>query len=214
MTHCMNQSGGPARERRDPANTFNTLYPPAPGFKLAHRLFSPMKPISRLRLASVAVGAFALSAAAQTAAPTPAPTATTQSTTSPATPAPTTVAVSSAFESAPASVTVPVANAQALAGTIRAGLGVSTTEPALARAVSQATTAIVQDGRAVRANLLAERQAALARLRAAQTQPERERLIGELRSAAGQRMDEQREVARLVRDRLRELRDTTSLTRP
>jgi hypothetical protein len=171
-----------------------------------------MKPISLLRLASLAAFAFPICAAAQTTAPPASPTA--SASTPPAPPAKAAATGGSAFDNAPPAVVTAVQNAQAIANTIRTGVGVSTTQPNLARAVSQASAAIVQDGRNTRADLLAERQAALARLRAAQTAQERERLIGELRTAAGQRMDEQREVARLVRDRLRELRDTTSLTRP
>jgi hypothetical protein len=167
-----------------------------------------MKPASiLLRFASFAAFAVPVISAAQTAAP---PVASTP----PAPPAKAAATGGSAFDNAPPAVVTAVQNAQAIANTIRTGVGVSTTQPNLARAVSQASAAIVQDGRATRADLLAERQAALARLRAAQTAQERERLIGELRTAAGQRMDEQREVARLVRDRLRELRDITSLTRP
>lgn len=82
----------------------------------------------------------------------------------------------------------------------------------LAGAVSTAAAAIVQDGRVARADVLAERQAALTRLRLAQTHQDRRRLVEELRTQVGQRMEEQRELARLVRDRLRELRDTTIIT--
>lgn len=120
----------------------------------------------------------------------------------------------SSFDSASPAVVTSVAQAQAVAKSIRDGVGVATETPVLARAVAQAGAAIVQDGRVARTDVLAERQAALTRLRLAQTEQERRRLIDELRARSGQRMEEQREVARLVRDRLRELRDTTTLTKP
>lgn len=119
------------------------------------------------------------------------------------------------FEGASQVVIDAVRNAQGAADAAKANLSTSTaTPPNVSRAVSQASAAIVQEGRTTRADLLAERSAAIARLRAAQSTTERERIISELRTQTGQRMDEQREAARLVRDRLRELRDTTSLTKP
>lgn len=119
------------------------------------------------------------------------------------------------FEGASQAVIDAVRNAQAAADTAKANLSTSTAiPPNVSRAVAQASTAIVQEGRTARADLLAERAAAIARLRATQGTADRERIISELRTQTGQRMDEQREAARLVRDRLRELRDTTSLTKP
>ncbi|MES2695584.1 MAG: hypothetical protein V4773_19060 [Verrucomicrobiota bacterium] len=119
------------------------------------------------------------------------------------------------FDGASPTVLDAVRNAQGVATSIRSGLATaSPDDPALTRAVSQASAAIVQEGRAARTDLLAGRQSALTRLRAAQTATERERLISDLRTQTGQRLDEQREAARLVRDRLRELRDTTAITRP
>ena len=120
----------------------------------------------------------------------------------------------SSFDDASPAVVSAVAQAQAVAESIRDGTTIATATPVLARAVAQAGAAIVQDGRVARTDVLAERQAALTRLRLAQTEQERRRLIDELRARSGQRMEEQREVARLVRDRLRELRDTTTLTKP
>lgn len=120
------------------------------------------------------------------------------------------------FSDASANVRVAVDQAQTIAkGGLATGISnAAIPSPSLAQAVAQASSVIVQDGRIARANVLAERQSTLLRLRLAQSQPERQRLIDDLRSQAGQRMDEQRETARLVRDRLRELRDSTSLTRP
>jgi len=120
----------------------------------------------------------------------------------------------SSFENASPAVVTAVTQAQAVAESIRDGVSIATATPVLARAVAQAGAAIVQEGRVARTDVLAERQAALTRLRLAQTEQERRRLIDELRARSGQRMEEQREVARLVRDRLRELRDTTALTKP
>ena len=122
-------------------------------------------------------------------------------------------AAGSAFDDAPPEVIDAVRNAQAIATAIRTGVTPAATGD-LARAVKQATTAIVQDSRTIRVNLLDERRAALVRLRAAQTETERLRIVEQMRTQAGQRMEEQRELARLVRDRLRELRETTALTPP
>ncbi len=85
---------------------------------------------------------------------------------------------------------------------------------AVATAVTRANAAIVSDSRTTRTPVLTPREAALARLRQAQTDPERQRLIEELRTTSGQRLDAQREDARLVRDRLRQLRELTTLNRP
>lgn len=119
------------------------------------------------------------------------------------------------FDGASTTVLTAVANAQAIAAEIRNGpAAASVPSSNLAHAVAQASAAIVQDGRVARSNILAERQASLTRLRLAQTEAERSRLVTELRGQLGQRMEEQREVARLVRDRLRELRATTTIVRP
>jgi hypothetical protein len=133
-----------------------------------------------------------------------------------AAPAPTTPTTEatrfSTFEGASPAVLDAVRHAQAVATIARAGLSTATTDPGIARAVAQAGAAIVQEGRVARSDLLAQRQAALTRLRLASSTPEREKLVSDLRTQTGQRMDDQREAARLVRDRLRELRDTTSVT--
>lgn len=101
-----------------------------------------------------------------------------------------------------------------------AGIGTASTPAlppsveAVAVAVAQANAAIVGESRSTRTPVLSPREATLARLRSAQTEPERQRLVEELRSASGQRLDAQREDARLVRDRLRQLRELTTLNRP
>lgn len=121
----------------------------------------------------------------------------------------------SSFENASQTVVDAVGAAQALADSVRRGEpSAAVTPEALSVAVSRAGAAIVQEGRMARSALLAERQAALTRLRLAQTDEERQRIVEELRLQAGRRMDEQREAARLVRDRLRELRASTALTSP
>lgn len=119
------------------------------------------------------------------------------------------------FENASPAVVDAVAAARAVADTLRkgdpAGLATAST---LTEAVSRANAAIVQEGRQARSSILSERQAALMRLRLAQTEAERLRIVEELRLQAGRRMEEQREAARLVRDRLRELRATTAIGTP
>lgn len=85
---------------------------------------------------------------------------------------------------------------------------------ALPAAVQRANAAIVAESRATRSAELARREAALARLRQATTDAERQRIIEELRTSSSQRLDAQREDARLVRDRLRQLRELTTLNRP
>lgn len=168
------------------------------------------------------IGACALAASlpaqsepsASTTAPAPSPTTTTTATTSPT---PTTApARFTTFDGASPEVLTAVRNAQEAANAARINgvgpSGASVTDTTVSRAVAQASAAITQEGRVARADLLAERQAALTRLRLAQTAAERERLVADLRTQTGQRMDEQRETARLVRDRLRELRDSTALT--
>lgn len=171
-----------------------------------------MKPTVRSTLGLLGACTLAPLAAAQTAparAAAPAPAAA---------PVPTETVEAgrfTTFEGASQAVIDAVRNAQGAADAAKANLATSTAIPAnVSRAVAQASTAIVQEGRTARADLLAERAAAIARLRAAQSTTDRERIISELRTQTGQRMDEQREAARLVRDRLRELRDTTSLTKP
>lgn len=171
-----------------------------------------MKPTVRSTLGLLGACTLAPLAAAQTAparAAAPSPTAA---------PVPTETVEAgrfTTFEGASQTVLDAVRNAQQAADAAKANLAAATTiPPQVSRAVAQASTAIVQEGRTARADLLAERAAAIARLRAAQGPADRERIISELRTQTGQRMDEQREAARLVRDRLRELRDTTSLTKP
>jgi hypothetical protein len=118
------------------------------------------------------------------------------------------------FEGASPAVRTAVANAQAVAQTIRSGTSSASSSivsPDLSRAVAQASAAIVQEGRVARSEILAQRQASLTRLRLAQSEADRQRLIDELRVQNGQRMEQQREVARQVRDRLRELRATTTI---
>lgn len=164
----------------------------------------------RLALSFLGAGVMALpgrseSVPSRQAPATPAPAAAT----------PTEASRFSSFDGASSAVLSAVANAQAIATQIRNGpVASSIPQAGLAQAVAQASAAIVQDGRIARSNLLAERQAALTRLRLAATEADRLRLISELRGQLGQRMEEQREVARLVRDRLRELRATTTITRP
>lgn len=157
--------------------------------------------------------------AAQTAAaPRPAAgaTATPVAAASATTPTPSTPTVSEVrftdLQTASSTVQIAVANAQAVAEAVRTNpITLATPDPIVARAVAQAGAAIVQEGRVARSDVLAERQAALTRLRLAQTEAERTRLIEDLRTQSGRRLEEQRESARLVRDRLRELRDTTML---
>lgn len=173
-----------------------------------------MKPTVRSTLGLIGACTLAPLAAAQTA---PAPERVAAPVPAAAPVPPETVAVGrfTTFEGASQTVIDAVRNAQSAADAAKANLSTSTAiPPNVSRAVAQASTAIVQEGRAARADLLAERSAALARLRAAQSTTDRERIISDLRTQTGQRMEEQREAARLVRDRLRELRDTTSLTKP
>lgn len=85
---------------------------------------------------------------------------------------------------------------------------------ALPTAVQRAQAAIVAESRDTRSAALARREDALARLRRATTDAERQRIIEELRTLSSQRLDAQREDARLVRDRLRQLREFTTLNRP
>jgi hypothetical protein len=119
------------------------------------------------------------------------------------------------FTKAPPAVQAPVAQAQDVATILRSGVATASPgDPTLARAVATAGVAIVQEGRVARTEVLAERQATLTRLRLAQTETERTRLIEDLRAQTGRRLEEQRETARLVRDRLRQLRDNTTLNRP
>ncbi len=119
------------------------------------------------------------------------------------------------FDNASPAVVDAVAKAAALAATVRNGNPSTSTLPVpLADAVAQASAAIVQEGRVVRSTVLADRQAALTRLRLAQTEAERQRIVQQLRDLSGQRLEEQREASRLVRDRLRELRVLTTLTPP
>lgn len=122
----------------------------------------------------------------------------------------------------PAAVAGPAQTVTSLAEAIRLGL-VTPANPSsssllptapLTQAVTQASTAIVREGQAIRATSLAGRQSAVTRLRLAQTEAERLKLLADLRLQAGDRLDEQREVARLVRDRLRQVRDNATLNRP
>jgi hypothetical protein len=178
-----------------------------------------MKP-SSLRLLSglLALVGLAPRLAAQDATPA-VPPATPPGATPPAATNPTRPAVAATprfttFDLASPAVQTAVQNAQQAAASARQSIGpaVANSETGVARAVSQASAAIVQEGRVARAELLAERQAALVRLRLAQSAAERVRLVSDLRARTGLRLEEQRETARLVRDRLRELRDTTALT--
>lgn len=117
-------------------------------------------------------------------------------------------------KAAPA-VAAPAQAVTSLADSLRQGIvnPAGTTTP-LNVAVAQANTAIVRDGQAVRAEALAGRQRTLTRLRLAQTEADRQKLIVDLRLQSGERLDDQREIARLVRDRLRQVRDDATLTRP
>jgi hypothetical protein len=116
---------------------------------------------------------------------------------------------------APPSVAAPAQAVTSLAESLRQGIvnPAGTTTP-LSVAVAQANTAIIRDGQAVRADALAGRQRTLTRLRLAQTEADRQKLIVDLRLQSGERLDDQRETARLVRDRLRQVRDDATLTRP
>ncbi|MCX6953471.1 MAG: hypothetical protein NTV51_15080 [Verrucomicrobia bacterium] len=101
-----------------------------------------------------------------------------------------------------------------LADAIRQGLVIPAANAIpLPTAVAAASTAVVREGQVARASVLSERQATLTRLRLAQSEADRQRLIENLRLQSGERMDDQREAARLVRDRLRQLRDDATLTR-
>jgi hypothetical protein len=117
-------------------------------------------------------------------------------------------------KAAPA-VAAPAQAVTSLADSLRQGIvnPAGTTTP-LSVAVAQANTAIVRDGQALRAEALAGRQRTLTRLRLAQTEADRQKLIVDLRLQSGERLDDQRETARLVRDRLRQVRDDATLTRP
>ncbi|HEY1111301.1 MAG TPA: hypothetical protein VGE76_21785 [Opitutaceae bacterium] len=173
-----------------------------------------MKPTVRSTLGLLGACTLAPLAAAQTA-PAPERAAAPTPTAAPVASETLSAGRFSNFDGASQAVIDAVRNAQSAADAAKANLTTSTAiPPNVSRAVAQASTAIVQEGRTARADLLAERAAAIARLRATQGPAERERIISELRTQTGQRMDEQREAARLVRDRLRELRDTTSLTKP
>lgn len=85
---------------------------------------------------------------------------------------------------------------------------------ALPGVVTRAHNAILAESRATRAAALTPRESAITRLRQAQTDAERQRLIEELRVSSTQRLEAQREDARLVRDRIRQLRDQTTINRP
>lgn len=121
----------------------------------------------------------------------------------------------STFENACPQVQTAVAQARGIANYYRGNPLVAQSQigaPSLPGAITPATNPMVQEGRVAPANILSVRQAALTRLRLTHTQVGRQQLRESLRMQAGHRMEEQREVARLVRDRLRELRDTTFLT--
>ncbi len=135
------------------------------------------------------------------------------STTSPGTPA--TIARFSDLTKAAPAVAAPAQAVTSLAESLRQGIltPAGTTTP-LGVAVAQANTAIIRDGQAVRAEALSVRQRSLTRLRLAQTEAERQKLIADLRLQSGERLEDQRETARLVRDRLRQVRDDATLTRP
>ena len=101
--------------------------------------------------------------------------------------------------------------------TTSATLATSTLPPSVEAhpvAVTRASNAILAESRATRAPVLTPREAAITRLRQAQTEQERQRLVEELRVNSSQRLEAQREDARLVRDRVRQLRDLTTINRP
>jgi hypothetical protein len=183
-----------------------------------------MKSLTR-RLVRFLLGACALPlfATAQTTPAVPAVPQTPQtpagpagSTTSPGTPA--TIARFSDLTKAAPAVAGPAQTVTSLADSIRLGIltlpSTATGANPLTSAVAQANTAIIRDGQAVRAEALSGRQRTLTRLRLAQTEAERQKLIADLRLQSGERLDDQRETARLVRDRLRQVRDDATLTRP
>ncbi len=119
------------------------------------------------------------------------------------------------FANATPAVAAPAQIVTSLAEAIRLGLvNPSSSTIPLPVAVAQANAAIVRDGQTARAEALASRQATLTRLRFAQTETERQKLVEDLRLQSGERLEEQRETARLVRDRLRQVRDNATLTRP
>jgi hypothetical protein len=95
-----------------------------------------------------------------------------------------------------------------------AGPALPPTVEALPAAVARANAAIVTESRTTRAPALAPREDAVQRLRQATTEAERQKIIDELRTGSGQRLEAQREDARTVRDRLRQLRELTTLNRP
>lgn len=167
----------------------------------------------KLRLILVLISALAGSALvrAQTNPPPPQVTPTT-----PSTPVASPVTQSTAFAAASAAVTATVQQATSIADGIRQGV-ITSTVPAhaeLATAVTTANNAIVAEDKTTRSTALSQRQATLIRLRTAASEAERQHLIEDLRVQSGQRLEEQREAARLVRDRLRVLRDLTTTTRP
>lgn len=170
-----------------------------------------MKPIPRFLLPFLGALALPWFASAQTAPQTPqTPAGPAGTTGSPAQPP-----RFADFANATPAVAGPAQIVTSLAEAIRLGLvGPASTTTPLPVAVAQANTAIVRDGQAVRAEALASRQATLTRLRLAQTETERQKLLEDLRIQSGERLEEQRETARLVRDRLRQVRDNAALTRP
>jgi hypothetical protein len=130
----------------------------------------------------------------------------------------TSVVVPPTFRDASPAVQTSVVNAITEADAARAaniGLASPTPRPPpLTTAVTVANNAIVAESVTTRSAALTQRQATLTRLRLAASEVERQRLIDDLRVQSGQRLEEQREAARLVRDRLRTLRDLTTVTRP
>jgi hypothetical protein len=131
----------------------------------------------------------------------------------------TSVAIPPTFRDASPAVQTSVVNAIGTADAVRAAsIGVATTPvprpTTLTTAVTTANNAIVAESATTRATALTQRQASLARLRVAASEAERQRLVDDLRVQSGQRLEEQREAARLVRDRIRVLRDLTTVNRP
>ncbi|MGH7944272.1 MAG: hypothetical protein ACREH8_18665 [Opitutaceae bacterium] len=89
-----------------------------------------------------------------------------------------------------------------LCGTITvAPLAAQTTRPP---PLDRATA--IKTAEAQRAAVLTEREIALARLRQAAIEQERLRIIEDMRTHARQRMEQQREIARQVRDDFRQVR--------
>lgn len=194
---------------------------------------------TRPRLALVLLGAFALPLLGHAQSTAPLPPTNTSPTTQPPTantsnpPSSTapritaTTALQTASQPVQTAVSAVASQAAVVVGSIDDAIRLGIATPArpigspapasvsaLATAATNANNAIVAEDRQTRAETLDRRESSVARLRAAQTDADRRRVIEELRERSGERLDEQRESARLVRDRLRALRDIATTIRP